>query len=373
MKRGKEAKYRVGVIGCGRKGQVFARAFQLNPLTEIAAMADIDPENLEFMTKRFEVPGYKDYRDMLEKEKIDIASVILNVEPNPSVVIGCAEAGVKAIQCEKPMASSLEEADRMVDACRSRNIKFAVGDLERNFPQYWEVKSMLDSGRIGEVKSINILSGMWVQISGGGIQQLSLMRLFAGDADVAWITGWVNDDPLCEYDQGAGGYIRFVNGIECFIHPEMYAKTGMEVLGTEGVFYTDENFFYLWEREADNRHKPALKRVEGFFPPASIHADVDQRDSEGWMIRKRNQHTVQSLVEALENGKEPRADGDNGRKALEIGIALRESHRQGHRPVRLPLTDRSLRMIPSPSRRLAKKGTKMTREAYLKALANEKI
>ena len=75
----------------------------------------------------------------------------------------------------------------------------------------------------------------------------------------------------------------------------------------------------------------------------------------------------------MEYDKEPRANGDNGRKALEIGIALRESHRQGQCPVRLPLTDRSLRIIPSASRRLAKKGNKMTRDAYRKALAGEKI
>ena len=74
---------------------------RINPLTEVVAFADTDPENLELYCEYYGVPGYSDYREMLEKEQIDIAAPILPVRPNPEVVIGCAEAGVKAILCEK--------------------------------------------------------------------------------------------------------------------------------------------------------------------------------------------------------------------------------------------------------------------------------
>ena len=61
------------------------------------------------------------------------------------------------------------------------------------------------------------------------------------------------------------------------------------------------------------------------------------------------------MIDSLEQNIEPRSNGDNGRKVLEIAIALRESHRRGHTPVRLPLKDRTLRMIPSPTRYYSKK------------------
>ena len=80
------AKYRVGVIGCGRKGGQHARAYALNPLTEVVAFADTDPENLALYCEYYGVPGYSDYREMLEKEQIDIAAPILPVRPNPEVV-----------------------------------------------------------------------------------------------------------------------------------------------------------------------------------------------------------------------------------------------------------------------------------------------
>ena len=66
--------YRVGVIGCGRKGTSHARAYDLNPATEVVAAADTDPENLELFCERFGVPGYADYGEMLRRESIDIAA-----------------------------------------------------------------------------------------------------------------------------------------------------------------------------------------------------------------------------------------------------------------------------------------------------------
>ena len=79
-----EAKYRVGMIGIGRKGAQHARAYRINPRTQIVAAADTDEENLEVFCKRFGVPGYADYHEMLKKESIDIAAPILPVGPNPS-------------------------------------------------------------------------------------------------------------------------------------------------------------------------------------------------------------------------------------------------------------------------------------------------
>ena len=246
------AKYRVGVIGCGRKGGSHARAYALNPLTEVVAFADTDSENLELYCEYYGVPGYSDYREMLEKEQIDIAAPILPVRPNPEVVIGCAEAGVRAILCEKPIAATLADADRMVEACQSRGIKFGSGDLDRNLPQYWKALEIIESGELGEVKSINFIGGSGTEMSGGGCQLFSLMRMFAGDADVAWVIGWVADDPESDHDQGVAGYLRFTNGIEAFMHRETDARgRGFEVSCSRGVFRSNNSLLSLWKADGD--------------------------------------------------------------------------------------------------------------------------
>ena len=362
-------KYRVGVIGCGRKGTVHARSYALNPLSKIVAGADTDPETLKLFCKRFGVPGYSDYREMIQKEKIDIAAPILPVQANPEVVIECARLGVHAICSEKPMAASLEEADRMVEECQSRGVKFGVGDLDRNIDHYWKAKAVVDSGEMGEILSINVLLGSGAELVGGGIQPLSVSRLFAGDSDVAWLIGWMDGDPWNDYDQGGAGYIRFVNGIECFLHRRSSAKNGYEVLLEGGVIRSDMAYVSVWKKvgDSDRFARTQLVKVEGAVPNTHLYDGSGTYDEEGWRVFPRQNATIQSMVDSLELDIEPRSNGDNGRKVLEIAIGLRESHRSGHVPVRLPLPDRSLRMIPSASRYYSKKA-QMGAERYAEAM-----
>ena len=348
----RQAPYRVGIIGCGRKGTQYARSYALHPATAVVAAADPDPDNLALFCERFQVPGYRSYEELLSSEPLDIAAPILPVNQNPAVVLGCARAAVKAISCEKPMSASLAEADRMVAACAARGIKLGVGDLDRNLPHYQQAAALIASGELGEVVSISVLDGSGHEMSGGGIQRFSLMRLFAGDADVEWVTGWVDDDPWSDEDQGGAGYVRFVNGIEGVIHRRASVRPGYEVLCSRGLFVSDNAYVHAWKlgEGAARPAADALRPIAGVLPQTHVYRGEATHDAEGWRIMPRQDATVQSMVDALDHDTEPRSNGENGRQALEIAIALRESHRRGHTPVYLPLEDRSLKMIPAPGR-----------------------
>ena len=341
---GADTTYRAGMIGVGRKGHGHARGYEGNPRTHLIAAADPDPSNLEIFLERFPVKGYSDYREMLAREEIDIAAPILPVKPNPQVVIDCARTpGIKAVYCEKPMACSLEESDSMVEECASRGIYLASGDAFRNMPQHWKVRRLIDSGELGEVQSINLYQAT-NEISGGGCQGLSVLRLFAGDADVDWVTGWC-DDPASDDDQNMGGYVRFANGIDAFIHRKPTLLKGVEVLCREGVYYSDLSSGHLWRGQA----RAKLVEEEDFFDEFG--------DREDWINPSgtRQRGGIQSIVESLDRGIEPRCSGANMAKVLEIAIGLRESHRRGHAPVHFPIEDRSLKIVPKPARLLNKK------------------
>ena len=340
--------YRVGVIGCGRKGTQHARAWNLTPGAEVVAAAENDPENADLFRRRFGVPVYDDYREMLRNENIDIAAPILPVSANHEVVMGCAEHGVKGILCEKPITDSLAHADEMVATCRAKGIAFGCGDLDRNLPDYTRAKAIIDSGEIGEVVAIDLHGGSSTEWD---IQGMSLTRLFAGDAEAAWVIGWVTGDPYSDHDQGQAGYIRFANGIEAFRHTNKNAKNGIEVLCTMGSFYTDFLYLKMWKLE-DPDVKPGwsngMVEIEGLFKEESQYAESGTHDEDGWRwAETRNLASVQVMIEAIENGVDPIGSGENSRKCLEIAIALRESHRRGRTPVRLPLEDRSTPNRPS--------------------------
>ena len=349
-------KHKVGMIGVGRMGTNHARGYELHPRCELVAAADPDRRNLDRFRERFGVTSlYESYKDMLANEEIDIAAPVLPVSVNPEVVIACAEAGVRAIFSEKPIAASLQEADRMVEACRSRNIPFASGDAWRNLPQFRQFRSMIDRGEVGEVRSINVYHPH-DEISGGGCQSLGVMRLMAGDADVDWVVGWVKDDPFDDGDQGMGGVVRFANGVEAFIHMNAVGKFGIEVNTSRAVFFSDWKTFRLWPLPDDPPNATVWpgNEVPGIFEDAADPVNMYGEDGRR-LPQYRQRSSINAIVEALEEGREPWTSGDNMRKALEIGIALRESHRRGHTPVHLPLEDRSLRILPRPGRWLNKR------------------
>ncbi len=364
------ASYRVGIIGPGIKGVEYGVAYRFHPQTEVVAAADTDAETLGLFCDRFEVPGYADYREMLASERLDIVAAILPVGPNPDVVVECARAGVKAVQCEKPMAATLADADRMVEVCRSHGVALAVGDLDRNLPEYRTALDLIEAGELGEVSSITATGGSGTEISGGGCQVLSLVRLFAGDAEVAWATGWMLDDAQSDHDQGAAGYFRFVTGAEAILHRAADARgMGIEVAGSRGVIRVSADVVRLWRTDAGDERDSwqRLQPVEGVFPEGPIR-NADKGSVDGWVVpANRQEATVQALITALETGEPPVGDGINGRAVLEMAIALRESHRRGHAPVRLPLADRSLRLLPKRYRLQGKKPQR-GREWYLRDL-----
>ena len=221
----------------------------------------------------------------------------------------------------------------MVEECRSRAIPFACGDAWRNLPQFWKAREMIDSGELGTVVSINVHHPT-TEISGGGCQSLSVMRLFAGDAEIDWVVGWTADDPFSDADQGMCGIVRFSNGIDGYYRSQRASKSGIEVVTTKAVFYSDWTGFHLSKvrdgADVARARWSDFEEVEGLFPATQGWGGSFEKN---WThMSTRQKESVQSIVDALEKGIEPRCNGDNMRNVLELGIAFRESHRRRPRP-----------------------------------------
>src|SRR5436305_9887644 len=113
------ARYRVGVIGCGSIGRGHGYGWTNSERTELVTLADITPAARDEFGEEFgveESKRYADYREMLDKEKPDIVSVCLwHGQHAPTVIAVAASANrPRLIVCEKPMATSLGEAEQMI-------------------------------------------------------------------------------------------------------------------------------------------------------------------------------------------------------------------------------------------------------------------
>ena len=121
----------------------------------LVALADVSRENAEaFQTDLGGDTIYADYHEMLAKEKPDVVSVCTWIGLHEDMVIACAEAGVRAVHCEKPIAPSWAASKRMVAACEKSGTQLSFNHQRRFDPPYVAARQMIKDGRIGELKRI---------------------------------------------------------------------------------------------------------------------------------------------------------------------------------------------------------------------------
>ena len=145
---------RLGLIGCGGIVRInhISVYLALPESVNVVALADPVPDNLEYAGNTLEVPlaqRYADYRDMLAKAEIDAVSIATPHALHAEHAIQAAEAGVAVIS-EKPMATSLEEADAILDAVNRNGVPYAImHNLLFTLPMQ-EALSQLRTGKVGK-------------------------------------------------------------------------------------------------------------------------------------------------------------------------------------------------------------------------------
>ena len=127
--------------------------------TEPVAVCDIVPEKLDDFHRTWsdvlpDVRGYTDYREMLDREQLDVISVATPDDRHAQIVIDAVDAGVRGIVCEKPIASTLADADRMIAAVEAAGVPMLVDHTRRWMFPWVQVAEVIASGEIGDVQRI---------------------------------------------------------------------------------------------------------------------------------------------------------------------------------------------------------------------------
>lgn len=344
-------KYRAGIIGCGRIGSLLekdvlrgkpcthAGAYSQHKDVEMVAACDIDRERLKEFGRQWGVEAlYEDYKAMLEKEKLDIVSIATWTHLHCQMVVDAARSDVKGIYCEKPIAINLNEANLMLDACHKKRAKLVINHERRWDPYYLKAKELIEKGDIGELRTIvgNALSGrpekLRTEVYGGGplfhdgTHLTDLLRLYAGEA--SWVIGHEERDNGKRFiEDTAFGLIHFKNGIHASIEgggKRRYFNFELDIQGSEGRIMIGNGVRELYRAKQSKRFSgfEELERVD--FPPPK---------------RLENPYVagVRDLIKAMENGRESFSSGSDGKKALEIILAIYRSAERGGVRIDLPL------------------------------------
>jgi UDP-N-acetylglucosamine 3-dehydrogenase len=327
--------YRVGIIGCGRPrntegatgygmSRAHAAGYVASPDAEIVALADINLENARaFQADYGGEHLYADYREMLAQENLDIVSISTWPALHCEMVCAAAEAGVRAIHCEKPMAPSYGEAKRMVAICEEHGVQLTFNHQRRFGAPYRRAKELLDSGAIGDLQRLEAHCG---DIFDWGTHWVDMMFKYNNETPAEWVIGQVEPTggrtvfgvPL---EGQAISYWRFRNGVYGILVTGALSKwsSSNRLVGTEGtieVGVSPEISLRYWGRGHD------CWQVE--------------RLDEGLHGAEYVKRGVLDLIDALKTGREPELAARRALRATEVIFATYESSRRRGR-VDLPL------------------------------------
>ena len=217
-------------IGNAIGGVSHAATLAMLPNTELVAVCDLVPGLLDDFKAAWaddlpNVNTYTDYREMLAREDLDILTVATSDNRHTDIVVDGANAGVKGILCEKPLATSLEDADRMIEACKERGIPLHVDHNRRWSPLIHKVRDELRAGAIGPLGSVIVShGGPRAMLFRSGTHMIDAV-CFLVESEPAQIFGVLekgfedwdryrgDGGRLPENDPSASGMILFKNGV----------------------------------------------------------------------------------------------------------------------------------------------------------------
>jgi predicted dehydrogenase len=328
--------YKVGIIGCGRPwrsegstgfgmSHAHAEGYKASPDCTITALADISEENARAFQERHGGDRiYTDYHEMLAKEDLDIVSISTWPHLHAEMVIAAAEAGVKAIHCEKPMAPTFGESRRMVEVCEEHGVQLTFNHQRRFGAPFREAKRLLKEGAIGELKRLEGTTG---NLYDWGTHWFDMLFFYNDETPAVWVIGQVDlrdsEKVFGVPVEGHGlSHFLFANGVE-----------GLMMTGT-GAFGTLTNRLIGSEGTIEVGHSQEVPlRYWGSGMSAWTTVEV----AEGLHPSDAVQRGVLDLVDALKNGREPELAARRALRATEVIFATYESSRRRAR-IDLPLT-----------------------------------
>jgi predicted dehydrogenase len=343
--------YKAAIVGCSRMGAFIdnevagrkdvvlpyshAAGYEACDRTALVAGADLRPEVLDAFGKRYRVEPehcYTDFREMIEREKPQILSVTTQPEQHAEVAIYAAEHGVHALYCEKPLCTSLEEADRIVAAVERHGVVFNMGTKRRWHPGYDAMRSFISNGEAGALQSLLVCTGG--VLFNTSSHYFDLVHWLSGNRAPEWVQGQLlrgdsvlDGDDVLE-DPAAIGMIGFPGGVVAYVLSTSLPSEHQAIC-ERGVITATNDATELEVRRIESEGRS--RRFVPVPPPAFTPASPILR-------------LIQDLVHGLDTGEPTRGGVHVARDNMQMIMGMIESHRRGGARVDLPLANSPLRL-----------------------------
>ena len=358
----------VGVAGAAGRLAAVAHGNGLlrNEHARIAAVCDLDKEILERRAQEWNASRlYTNYHDMLNDSDVEVVDILTPPHLHASMAIDAAHAG-KHIIVEKPMCTSLKEADAMIQAARDSGVKLMVAESYVFLTTHMRARQIIEAGEIGDPVHIRQLKGRWVTRGGqiefstgaGGEHPWRLDPVKSGGGDYPWLMDHavhffaaarylMNDAQIAKilslsrpWEEGGRKGLRTVSAIT-WQYEDMggygvwsradeltgafdYQGFRTEIYGTKGMVQV------LGEgggsRSTGVRPAPIVLHKEG----VSTAIDIDEGEDWWWdstvnYYDKAHGNEIDHFIDCVLHDKQPRYTGEDGRKDVQCTLAAIKS------------------------------------------------
>lgn len=327
----------IGILGIGRIGKIHLQNL-VTKIDNALVVAAVNPSlEGQAFAEKYNIPHVSSDADIIfNNPDIDAVMICSPSDTHAAYITRAAESG-KAIFCEKPLDLSLSKIQEILAITKKYNVPLMVAFNQRFDPDFSKVKTMVEDGKIGDLRTLKITSRdpapppiSYIKSSGGmfldmTIHDFDMARYIANsEAKEVYAQGRNLVDPAIkkagDIDSGIV-LISFENGVSAVIENSRQASYGydqrLEAFGSKGMVQADNNLkdtHRFWNK--DGIHK---SRLLDFF--------ID-RYQESYL------NETNAFIQSLLDGKNPPATGEDGLKATLIALAANKSMAE-NRPVKI--------------------------------------
>ncbi|MDB5385527.1 MAG: afr 3 [Planctomycetaceae bacterium] len=339
-----------GIVGCGMIASFHARAIQDMSDAKVVAVHTGNPANGQKIADQ--VGGcaiYTDYAEFLKHPGLDIVNICTPSGAHLDPAVSAAAAG-KHVVVEKPLEITLERCDRIIDACIQAKVKLCTIFPSRFSPANIALKQAIDAGKFGRLTLGDTYvkwwrtqayydnggwRGTWALDGGGAfmnqaIHNVDLMAWLMGDVvEVSGVTATLAHERIEVEDTGVA-VVRFKNGALGVMEATTSAWPGMlkktEIHGTQGSAIVEQDDVLLWKFEPETPEDQQVRdRFSQKVGGGGGAADPKAISYQGHLRQ------LEDFVQSIRTGSKPLVDGAEGRKSVEIILAIYESAKSGRR------------------------------------------
>jgi len=313
-------KIKIGILSFAHMhAYSYAQCVKSNPNSILVGVADHDSKRGKDAAKRFEVKYFSSYEKLLKERDIE-GVIICSENSKHRELTEMAANAKKHILCEKPIATTIKDAIKMIEVCKDNNVRLQIAFPCRFIPSVVKAKKLVNSGKIGRVLAIRAtnhgrMPGGWFtdkKLAGGGavmdhtVHVVDLMRWFL-KREVKRVYAEVDNLIYkMKIDDCGTLMMEFENGVFASLDPSwsrpktfpIWGDVTMKVIGEKGIV-----------------------SVDAFSQNISVYDDKNNKFYWQSWGSNCNYSLINNFIDMILYNKEPFISGYDGLKAMEVALA----------------------------------------------------